>query len=314
MTRLASIPFISVIVRTYQQRDLLGTCLRCLFEQDYPREQMEIIVVDDGSTDGTQELVVSLSSPLVLRYIRLHRVGRAKAANEGARAARGDVLLFLNGDTWADRRLVSCHARHYTGDLPVAVMGPQRTPVEALAANQFMQTRFLYSIAEAVPRRKVSPLEVGDNNLSLRATDFWAVGGFDENFEGYGWFDRDLGLRLVRHGVHLRYDPEAVADHFHIETLESVRQKMRESGRGAVYLWRKHGRSFSIGMILEIHPVLLPLKWLVYRQKLISAIVWRVLKLAERRDIRPLLTLCYTHLVWEAYYEGVFAALHREAH
>jgi len=298
---------VSVVVRTYDQRIALETCLQRLFAQRFPPEHLEVIVVDDGSTDGTDTMMKNLVPPTDVKYLSLPHGGRAAAANAGARAAAGEVLLFLDADTWASERLVSSHARHFVNSPPVTVVGLTRTHPDA-RVNLFMQTRESYNLAEAALGRNLAPV-FGGNNSSVRAGDFWAVGAFDEHFTGHGWEDVDLALRLHARGALLRFEPDAVADHMHVETLESVREKRRQGGRGAVYLWRKHNHSFRIGLSAEIHPFFLPLKWLVYRQGWITNLAWHLLRIAERRRIRPLLSLCYAHLTWDAYYEGVFASL-----
>jgi GT2 family glycosyltransferase len=155
----------------------------------------------------------------------------------------------------------------------------------------------------------LSPYHVITRNLSLRAEDLWAVGGFDESFPGYGWEDIELGLRLHAHGVRFFYDPQAVGYHYDVETLERSREKLRQAGEGAVYFWRKHGRRAGLGLFLEIHPALLPLKWLVYRTGLLARPMRRLLRWAEARERLWICSECYNYLLWEAYYEGVFNAL-----
>lgn len=145
------------------------------------------------------------------------------------------------------------------------------------------------------------------------------MGGFDESFAGYGWEDIELGLRLRRAGVRLRWEPQARTWHYHVEDLETARGKQVEAGRGAVYFWTKHGRPFGLGMFLELHPLLRPLKWLVYRSGLLTPAARAVLRAAERAlasssGLRRKVWLavaseCYNHLLWHGYYEGVWAAL-----
>jgi hypothetical protein len=111
--------------------------------------------------------------------------------------------------------------------------------------------------------------------------------------------------------VPLWYEPAASAYHYHVQTLEDLLPKVRQSGEGAIYFWRKHGRRASLGIFLEIAPALLPLKWLVYRTGIITMAVETVRPWAERRAWLPLCSECYNHLIWRAYYDGVFAALRR---
>jgi GT2 family glycosyltransferase len=142
---------------------------------------------------------------------------------------------------------------------------------------------------------------------------------FDESFSGYGWEDIELGVRLRHSGVRIHWEPRAVTWHYHVEDLEGARRKLVEAGRGAVYFWNKYRRPLGLGLFLELHPTLLPLKWLVYRSGVLTPWIRRILHRAERhlssaQGLSRKLWLavaneCYAHLLWHAYYEGVEQAL-----
>jgi hypothetical protein len=104
------------------------------------------------------------------------------------------------------------------------------------------------------------------------------------------------------------YEPEAVGYHYHVETLDGLCKKLRQAGEGAVYFWRKH-RSGRLGLFLEIHPALLPAKWLIYRTPLVTPLIRWIHPRVEAREWLPILNECYNHLLWDAYYDGVFTAL-----
>ncbi len=309
---------VSVVVPAHNAAAVLPTTLRCLAAQEYPKDHYEVVVVDDGSTDHTAEVVRRAAGEVPLRYVHQPQRGRAAARNAGARAARFEVVLFLDADVWAEPGLLAAHARHYRDGARVAVQGPSRTH-PASKCNPFMEVKEI--LPDLTPRRRhdLSPYHVITRNFSLRALDLWAVGGFDESFVGYGWEDIELGLRLRRGGVRLRWEPEARTWHYHVEDLASARRKQVEAGRGAVYFWDKHGRPWGLGMFLELHPLVRPLKWLVYRSGVLTPGVEATLRRAERAlehavGLRRKLWLlvaseCYNHLLWHAYYEGVWTAL-----
>jgi glycosyltransferase involved in cell wall biosynthesis len=104
-----TVPFVSVVVPTYNRAQLLRDCLKSLLVQDYPRDQYEIIVVDDGSEDETARLVASLcehSNRLSVRCCR-QRLGINRARNEGIIASRGEVVGIVDDDEIAPVGLVS---------------------------------------------------------------------------------------------------------------------------------------------------------------------------------------------------------------
>jgi len=158
-------------------------------------------------------------------------------------------------------------------------------------------------------RHNLSPYHVIGRNFSMLREDLDDAGGFDEDFVQYGWEDVDLALRMAARGVVFQYEPEAVGYHYHVETLEGVRHKLRQAGEGAVYFWRKHGRSFQLGLFLEILPWMLPLKWLIYRTPLVMPLLRWIVPRAEARNWLLVLNECYKNLLQEAFYTGVFEAV-----
>ncbi|MCS7235258.1 MAG: glycosyltransferase family 2 protein [Armatimonadota bacterium] len=312
---------ITVVIPAYNAAAVVGKCLQCLAHQDYPRELYEVVVVDDGSTDDTPGVVrrSSATLPISVRYHRQENAGLAAARNAGARLARHPVVLFLDPDMWAEPQLLRAHAGHYGSRARVAVQGRRLLHPEA-KVSPFMQSKEL--LPDLTRRRRVnlSPYHTVMSNFSLRAEDLWAVGGFDERFRGYGWEDIEMGIRLHRAGVELHWEPEAFAWHHHVESLEERLRKAREAGANAVYFWRKHGKDPRLGLFLEIHPVLLPVKWLVYRSGLLAWPMRALLRVAEPRAAQGrglrrggwllLASEAYNYLVQEAYYQGVWSALH----
>lgn len=300
---------ISVIIPTYNNRSVLERAIEALLAQTFPRDQYEIVVVDDGSTDGTAGMIERLRGPVPIQYLAQPNSGRAAARNAGARAARGRILVFLDSDFWATPHLLAEHHTHYPPDARgIGVQGASRTHPQTLV-TPFMRAREVFVEVSPGPPGRLSLFRVSTRNLSVLKADFAAAGGFDETFGGYGWEDIELAWRLRDRGVRFSYEPRATGDHYQMQNLEGLRKKMREGGRSAVYFWQKRRRSAWLGLRLEIAPILLPIKWLVYRTPLVTLPIRWMLPLAEAWDWRYVLSECTNHLVWEAYYDGVFSAL-----
>ena len=299
----------SVIIPTYNNRRVLQQTIAALLAQEFPPGAYEVIIADDGSTDGTAEMVQAVPGPVPVRYVPQRNRSRAAARNLGARQARGRILMFLDSDLWAAPVLLAEHYKHYaTASRRVGVKGRSITHPDA-RGSLFMQVKEMGPDLTVQRTGDLSPFHVTSRNLSVRREDFKEAGGFDEAFGGYGWEDMELAMRLRAAGVVFEYEPLALGFHYHAETLEGNVRKLREAGEGAVYFWRKHRRSRHIGMFLEIAPAVLPLKWLVYRTPLITPLVRATLPAAEARRWRLILAECYNHLIWRAYYDGVFRAL-----
>jgi GT2 family glycosyltransferase len=296
-------PAVSVIIPAHNSAPALPEVLRALAT---PAGPFEIIVVDDGSTDDTAALVSRLALPVTLRLSRQPQRGRAAARNRGAGEAAAPVLLFVDADVQPRPGLIAAHLRHHIPGSRIAIQGRILPHPDALRTT-FMRATHLLP-APAPPGRRLFFGHVATANFSVAAAPFHEVGGFDESFAGFGWEDIELGLRLARAGVGLRYEPAATVYHRHVEDLPGRRRKFRQAGAGAVYFWRKHRRSAALGVFLEIHPLMLPWKWLVYRTGVIGRLVEAVRPWAERRPLLPLCAECYNYLLWQDFYEGVFAA------
>lgn len=217
---------ISVIVTTYNRPDALRAVLRGLLAQD--DRNFEALVADDGSRDDTRSLVESTAAgaPLSLSHVwqddRGFRAGAAR--NRAAARARGDYLLFLDGDCVPRRDFIGRHRRlaergwmvagnrillseSFTQEVlasgePIHAWTPRKWRM-AKARGAINRTLPLLHIALG-PLRKAAARRwqrVRTCNLGLWADDFRAVNGFDEAFEGWGFEDSDLAVRLLNSGV-----------------------------------------------------------------------------------------------------------------
>lgn len=307
---MSSGPEVSIIIPTHNGGWVLHRAMEALQAQDADPDRFEMVVVDDGSTDGSADGLDDGRGPVPVRVLRQPNRGRASARNLGAAEAQGRALLFLDADIWATPGLVSAHLSHHAGGGALGVQGRSLQHPDSLK-TVFMRATNLIPDVTIRRRNALSPMHIITRNFSVTAAAFRSVGGFDEGFVGYGWEDIELGLRLQRAGVSLRYEPAALVYHYHVQTLDGLIPKLHQSGEGAVYFWRKHGRPAYLGLFLEIHTALLPLKWLVYRTGVITRLVEAVLPWAERHSVLPLCSECYSHLLWRSYYGGVFESMRR---
>lgn len=314
---------ISVIIPTYNNREVLRETIRALQRQTIAAGLYEIVVVDDGSTDGTAEMTAELAGGKpgagpggtgpAIRYVTQANRGRSAARNLGVREARGRIVVFLDSDNWAAPSLLAEHYKHYPpGVVRRGVQGRTVTHPES-RVTPFMKVKEMTPDLTIRRRRDLSPFHVTTRNCSMLRQEVLEAGGFDETFSGYGWEDIELAIRMHDRGARFEYEPLALGYHHHVEDLAGVREKLRQAGAGAVYFWRKYRRAMHIGIFLEIAPFMLPVKWLVYRTPLIAPLIWWIVPRAEARGRLLILNECYSFLLWEAYYEGVFRTLRSPA-
>ena len=125
-------PRLSVVIPTRNRRALLARTLPTVLAQDLPPADYEVIVVSDGSTDGTVEFLQQMShtSPVALRVLDRPQAGLAAARNAGIHAATGPLVLLLDDDMLGEPALVSRHLAAHNGR-PDVVIGSVETSTES---------------------------------------------------------------------------------------------------------------------------------------------------------------------------------------
>jgi glycosyltransferase involved in cell wall biosynthesis len=209
----------SVIIPTYNRQRVLAECLDTLARQSVAPEKFEVIVVDDGSSDDTEQFCRNFRPSYSFQYLRQLNAGAGAARRRGVQHARGEYLVLFNDDTISAPDLLAEHRKahqDYANDRQ-AVLGDFRFPPEA---QDRALTRFLVASPFFFPQ---ATLRAGvyweytymvTCNLSVKREAVLAVGSFDPRFRVAE--DSDLGLRLSRRGFCVRYVPEAQAIHQHL--------------------------------------------------------------------------------------------------
>ncbi|TDC44243.1 glycosyltransferase [Micromonospora sp. KC213] len=219
---------VSVVIPTYNRCALLAETLRGLARQNLPTDEFEVIVADDGSSDATPDVVKSFADRLRLKYHFQEDLGfRVSAArNAGVRLADAPLLVFLDTGALVGPDYLRHHlAAHADPATPRAVIGyayayrpEDPTPGLAAMVDRALPERVvdIYSgdpsfwdnrhgeflACDFDPGRRVVPwMLFWATNCSVRTEDYWAVGGFDEDFQRWGVEDMELGFRLFQRNI-----------------------------------------------------------------------------------------------------------------
>ncbi len=188
---MTPLPFISVVVPTFNRAHILPALVAALEAQDYPRELFEVLIVDDGSRDGTVDYISRLNGRHFRTFLQSHG-GASRARNLGAANARGELLAFTDDDCAPEPDWLRTIGESWT----------QRGGNCALLGHTYSEHRsntFLHSVLkESEP--------VVTCNFAAPREVFEKVGGFDPHFILY-FEDEDLGLRIRKAGVPIVYEP-----------------------------------------------------------------------------------------------------------
>jgi GT2 family glycosyltransferase len=229
---------ISVLIPTFNRRETLAKTLPALFaQQGLEGVAWEIIVVDDGSTDGTADLVAELAaqSPVSLTYLYQENSGPAAARNMGLRAALAPLALMIGDDILATPGLLSQHlAAHERHPAPGAAVLGLVDWSPALTVTPFMrwwaENRFRFGALQS-GKAEMHFSFFYTCNISVKREFLLEHGLFDEDFRAAAYEDTELAYRLDQAGLEMHFAPQALAYHHHPTDLQAACRRIQNIGR-----------------------------------------------------------------------------------
>jgi glycosyltransferase involved in cell wall biosynthesis len=227
----------SVVIVTYNREHVLKRCLQALLTQNIT--DYEVIVVDDGSIDGTSGLVAGYQSENGnLRGFRNQvQQGQPYARNRGIKEAKGEIVIFVDSDVIVGHKFVNDHIRLHIRDnfIVQGLVHHIRKPQDAGKFSLLIDGLCLTGLVT--------------QNVSVRREWLLRVGGFDESFaRTMGYMDVDIGMRLKKLGLRTRYAFRGCKA-WHVtlppseEKLRGAFWKAHQRANNALLLARKHGKA-----------------------------------------------------------------------
>jgi glycosyltransferase involved in cell wall biosynthesis len=275
--------FFSVVIPTYDRLPILQKCLLALEEQEYAADSgivgYEIVVVDDGSTDGTIAWIESEDNNLdhVKLYHQAHQ-GAAAARNLGVDRAVGDTIIFIDSDLVVTPTFLAAHAAALIrGERELGHAKLFTYGAVINTANFDRPTSEPYKITD------FSNAYFATGNVAISKHWLEAAGLFDLGFQLYGWEDLELGVRLKNLGLKMIKCPQAVGYHWHpaftLDRLPRLIEQEIERGKMGIVFYQKHP-TFDVKMMIQM-------TWL-------HRVLWGTLSLGgliNERTLFPLLKL-----------------------
>lgn len=229
---------LTVVIPTRDRAPVLSRCLDAVAAQRLdPAPQ--VVVADDGSTDDTQDVLDARDG---VESVRLPPRGRSAARNAALRRARGRLVVFLDDDVLAIDGLLARHLEHHARhpEDHEALVGPVTwAPELEVSAHMRWLERGgpLFAFDTIDDPDDVDWRHFCTANVSVKRA-FLGPDPFDEELERA--VDVELGYRLARRGMRLRYDAAALVHHLRVDTPDSTDVRMREVGRAMRVVHRKH--------------------------------------------------------------------------
>ena len=247
---------ISVVVPTYNRRQIVTESLETLFRQNFPSARFEVIVVVDGSNDGTAELLRTFVPACRFRVIEQKNLGPSAARNAGLRHADSDLVLFLDDDMRCDPELLAAHLRAHQEGGPVAAFGalfPSADSRANLASECFKrEIGAFHTLHLADPAAQWTMMECTFSNASVPRDVLLKLNGFDERFRMRE--DLELGVRLREVGVRMEYVKDAITYQHFSKTASDLLADAEAFGAADALFARKHPEQRIEGHLIENDP------------------------------------------------------------
>lgn len=282
----AGVPQVSVVVPTFNRLGRLRHVIAALEAQTFARDEYEIVVVSDGSSDGTDDYLEGLQSRANVRCFSQANRGPAAARNFGVEKARGEFVAFIDDDVVAQPNLLAEHMRtHQEAGREVVVVGPLLSPEDFdMAPWVYWEQEMLMKQYKAILDKLWEPTarQFYTGNASLRRSHVVAAGGFDETFRRAE--DVELAYRLASRGLDFVFNMDAVGRHFAHRSFQSWLDMARAYGRNDVIFARDLNQKWLLPKIetefRERHLMIRSLVGLCRRRPRITALAGHAMKLA----------------------------------
>ncbi len=239
------LPKISVIICVYNGVDRVWKAIDSLIHVNYPSDKFEVIVVDDGSNDGTQKRVANyLETFPNLKLIRAAHGGLSNARNLGARAATGSIFAYTDDDCEADQDWLYWIARGYH-ELGVDAMGGPNIPPTPTGEDEAV-----VAAAPGAPSHVMLSDRLAEHipgcNLTVSRFAFESIGGFSKTYRVAG-DDVDFCWRLENAGFKIGFHGAAFVWHRRRTSFFNYFKQQRGYGKAEALLMRDHPEKFTRG-------------------------------------------------------------------
>ena len=247
--------FFSVVIPTYNRLPILAKSLRALEKQQLAPhsavEDYEIVVVDDGSTDGTLPWLEAHREELshVTVWEQNHQ-GAGIARNLGVEKAQGETIIFIDSDLVVTENFLQSHADSL-------IQGQKQLGNDRLFTyGRVVNTcNFDEPTSEPYKITDFSAAYFATGNVAIARKWLIEAGLFDTQFQLYGWEDLELGVRLKKLGLKLIKCPQAVGYHWHppfsLEQIPNLIDKEIQRGRMGVLFYQKHP-TWEVRMMIQM--------------------------------------------------------------
>ena len=304
---------LTVVMPTHNRRQMLRETLDALARQTYPADRFEIVIMCDGDSDGTYEMLRELAMPFRLRPFAQPQSGPATARNNGVARATAPVVLFLDDDIIALPELLAEHIRLHQDRPNRVVVGRLLPDPDVKLAGWTAWEQHIFDNRYRALEQMEMPVDgrkFYSGNVSVDRAAFLAVGGFNAAYKRAE--DIELGYRLQKAGAQFFFNGRAAGIHRGVHSFEAWSRTQYNYGRYDVQLAQVEG-----------HKELMPIaSWFRQRNALnrllgriavgrpglrrpLLAFAHATARAADRADLQRISRWSYSAMANLCYWQGV---------
>ncbi len=279
-----SLPFMSIIIPTYNREDMIGNCLDSIKNVDYPKEKMEVIVVDDGSVDNTLKII----SKYDIKKIKQNHAGPAVARNNGIKNSKGSIIVFTDDDCVVPKNWLKDLAKYFRDKTIVAVGGSIEPIGESLAVKYEQYRRYLLygKLGSNVFSKGFSYLPTC--NLAVRKTIIKEIGFFDKSFKHAAAEDVDFCYRIYKTGKIMFYDPRIAIKHYHKQAWMKILKRRFIHSKATLRFYDKYGFNKKLILNYGIASVYMAFLASIFINQTLSYILFALSLIPHIKNIRKI--------------------------
>ncbi len=269
-----SLPGVSIIVTTFNSEQTISKCLCSILELEYPKNRLEIIVIDGGSTDSTIDYAKKF--PVKFMYSQLNPPA---AYNLVLKNVKNDIIGLIDSDAKVEKSWLKKLVKHLNGSKVAGASGT----VETWNNNKLVPRVIGYELNYRYSRLPNTVERVATMNLLLKTKYIFEIGGFDETLPTQ--YDTDIGARLAKAGYKIVFDPSAICFHFHRPTLFAFFKQQYKYGQNTWKLYFKHPKLAKGDKITDL--------WMNVQPIIFSVAVFLLfITIGTNFNLLPLLMFC----------------------
>lgn len=239
----------SIIIASYNEAENLEKCLGSLMNLNYTAEDVEIILVDNNSTDNTSEIVQKFTQVI---YLKEEKPGASFARNKGIQHAKGEIMVFIDADAEADKDWLVKITSPFDDEKTGAVGGSIHPYNKNSIVSQYLSISLFSRYPRYGKKREIKGFP--SCNLAIRKQHI--PQGFDSDVLPHYGEDKDICYQVLKKGYKVLFEPEAIIYHHHPESTGELLKLFAKSSIGRLNISRKYPFAPDIILLKSHFPLL----------------------------------------------------------